>query len=68
MYKSTTDAKMGSEAKTKKIKNLKKKLRQIDELQAKLNSGEIKELTVEQKEKLARKAKILEEVNELEEN
>lgn len=52
----------------KKVKNLKKKLRQIHELEAKKNSGEVNELTIEQKEKLARKDALLKELEELEEN
>ena len=61
-----TDTKLNSEAAAKKIKNLKKKLRQIDELQAKVDSGELKELTNEQKEKLQRKTALLNELKELE--
>ena len=61
-----TDTKLNSEAAAKKIKNLKKKLRQIDELQAKVDSGELKELTNEQKEKLRRKTALLNELKELE--
>ncbi|TMS16242.1 Partner of Y14 and mago A [Larimichthys crocea] len=38
----------------KKIKNLKKKLRQVEELQQKVDSGEIKEPTKDQLEKLGR--------------
>lgn len=62
-----TNADLDSEAAAKKVKNLKKKLRQIDELQAKVDSGEIKELTAEQKEKLARKEALEQELKELEE-
>ena len=63
---STKDTKLNSEEVAKKIKNLKKKLRQIDELQAKVDNGELKELTIEQNEKLARRGAILDEIKELE--
>lgn len=46
--------------KSKKIKNLKKKLRQVEELQQKVDSGEIKQLTKDQLEKLGR-AKVLQD-------
>lgn len=52
--------------KNKKIKNLKKKLRQVEELQARLDSGEIKQPTKEQLEKLARRKALEEEVEDLE--
>ena len=63
---STKDTEPNSEAKAKKIKNLKKKIRQIDELQAKVKSGELKELTIEQKEKIGRKEALLKDLEELE--
>ena len=63
---SPKDTEPNSEAKAKKIKNLKKKIRQIDELQAKVKSGELKELTIEQKGKLARKEALLKELEEVE--
>uniref|UniRef100_A0A4W3H9F8 PYM homolog 1, exon junction complex associated factor n=1 Tax=Callorhinchus milii TaxID=7868 RepID=A0A4W3H9F8_CALMI len=50
----------------KKIKNLKKKLRQIDDLQQKLDSGEIKQATKEQLEKLSRRKALEEELEDLE--
>uniref|UniRef100_UPI00398F5499 partner of Y14 and mago-like isoform X2 n=1 Tax=Pristiophorus japonicus TaxID=55135 RepID=UPI00398F5499 len=52
--------------KAKKVKNLKKKLRQIDELQQKLDSGEIKQATKEQLEKLSRRKLLVEELEDLE--
>ncbi|XP_032871353.1 partner of Y14 and mago isoform X1 [Amblyraja radiata] len=52
--------------KAKKVKNLKKKLRQIDELQQKLDSGEIKQATKEQLEKLSRREQLMEELEDLE--
>ncbi|XP_078287466.1 partner of Y14 and mago isoform X2 [Rhinoraja longicauda] len=52
--------------KAKKVKNLKKKLRQIDELQQKLDSGEIKQATKEQLEKLSRRKQLMEELEDVE--
>ncbi|KAM7411367.1 hypothetical protein PAMA_021388 [Pampus argenteus] len=52
--------------KAKKIKNLKKKLRQVEELQQKVNSGEITEPTKDQFEKLARAKALEEELQQLE--
>lgn len=52
--------------KAKKIKNLKKKLRQVEELQQKVNSGEIKDPTKDQLEKLARAQTLRDELKELE--
>ncbi|TFK02989.1 Partner of Y14 and mago [Platysternon megacephalum] len=52
--------------KTKKMKNLKKKLRQVEELQQRLDSGEIKQPTKEQLEKLARRKALEEELEDLE--
>ncbi|CAJ1084594.1 hypothetical protein JOB18_033448 [Xyrichtys novacula] len=52
--------------KSKKIKNLKKKLRQVEELQQKVNSGEIKEPTKDQLEKLGRALALKEELQQLE--
>ena len=57
--------KMNTEEVAKKIKNLKKKLRQIDKLQVKADTGELKQLTIEQKEKLAGRGAILDEIKEL---
>lgn len=50
----------------KKIKNLKKKLRQVEELQQKVDSGEIKEPTKDQLEKLGRALALENELQELE--
>ena len=50
----------------KKIKNLRKKLRQVEDLQQKLDSGEIKHPTKEQLEKLGRAKALQEELQELE--
>lgn len=52
--------------KAKKIKNLKKKLRQVEELQQKVDSGEIKEPTKDQLEKLGRALAIQDELQQLE--
>ncbi|XP_070596498.1 partner of Y14 and mago [Erythrolamprus reginae] len=52
--------------KNKKIKNLKKKLRQVEDLQARIDSGEIKQPTKEQLEKLARRKALEEELEDLE--
>ncbi|KAL1020720.1 hypothetical protein UPYG_G00003770 [Umbra pygmaea] len=54
--------------KAKKIKNLKKKLRQVEELQQKLDSGEIKQATKEQLEKLGRATALKDELMQLEED
>lgn len=52
--------------KAKKIKNLKKKIRQVEDLQQKVNSGEIKEPTKDQLEKLGRAQALKAELQELE--
>lgn len=52
--------------KAKKIKNLKKKLRQVEDLQHKVDSGEIKQPTKDQLEKLARAKALQEELQQLE--
>ncbi|XP_040474788.1 partner of Y14 and mago isoform X2 [Falco naumanni] len=52
--------------KSKKIKNLKKKLRQVEELQQRLRAGEIKQPTKEQLEKLGRRKALEEELRDLE--
>ncbi|KAK5609049.1 Partner of Y14 and mago A [Crenichthys baileyi] len=59
------DASAGAE-KAKKIKNLKKKLRQVEELQQKVDSGEIKQPTKDQLEKLGRVEALREELEQLE--
>lgn len=52
--------------KAKKIKNLKKKLRQVEDLQQKVASGEIKEPTKDQLEKLGRALALQDELQQLE--
>ncbi|KAJ0036270.1 hypothetical protein NQD34_004947 [Periophthalmus magnuspinnatus] len=52
--------------KAKKIKNLKKKLRQVEDLQLKVDSGEIKQPSKEQLDKLARAQALREEIEQLE--
>uniref|UniRef100_A0A1A8JIZ3 Within bgcn homolog n=1 Tax=Nothobranchius kuhntae TaxID=321403 RepID=A0A1A8JIZ3_NOTKU len=52
--------------KAKKIKNVRKKLRQVEELQQKVDSGEIKQPTKDQLEKLARAGLLHEELEQLE--
>ncbi|XP_075055632.1 partner of Y14 and mago isoform X2 [Mixophyes fleayi] len=52
--------------KAKKIKNLRKKLRQVEDLQQKIDSGEIKQPSKEQLEKLSRRKAIEEEIEDLE--
>lgn len=54
--------------KAKKIKNLKKKLRQVEELQQKVDSGEIKQPTKDQLEKLGRAKALEEELQQLEQD
>eukprot|EP00794_Sanderia_malayensis_P009832 gene9832-10841_t len=58
--------KISKEVLGKKIKGLKKKLRQIEELENKLSSGQVKELTKEQIEKVARKKQLSDELEDLE--
>ncbi|XP_018417535.1 PREDICTED: partner of Y14 and mago [Nanorana parkeri] len=50
----------------KKLKNLRKKLRQVEELQQKIDCGEITEPSKEQLDKLARRKGIEEEIEDLE--
>ncbi|XP_025095798.1 partner of Y14 and mago-like [Pomacea canaliculata] len=50
----------------KKLKNLKKKLKQIEELENKIKSGELKNPEKDQLEKISRKKAILEEIEDLE--
>ncbi|XP_068123681.1 partner of Y14 and mago [Hyperolius riggenbachi] len=52
--------------KTKKLKNLRKKLRQVEDLQQKIDCGEIKQPSKEQLEKLARRKALEEEIEDLE--
>ncbi len=51
---------------TKRLKNLKKKLRQIEGLEAKIQSGELANPEKEQLDKVARKSEILSEIEDLE--
>lgn len=51
--------------KVKRVKNLTKKLRQIDELQSKIDSGEIQQPEATQLEKLSRRGEIEKELKEL---
>ncbi|XP_074537767.1 partner of Y14 and mago [Halichoeres trimaculatus] len=62
----STDESSAAAEKAKKIKNLKKKIRQVEDLQQKVNSGEIKEPTKDQLEKLGRALALKEELQELE--
>ncbi|XP_068777562.1 partner of Y14 and mago [Struthio camelus] len=64
--KGPADGEASASEKTKKIKNLKKKLRQVEELQQRLDSGEIKQPTKEQLEKLGRRKALEEELQDLE--
>ena len=50
----------------KKLRNLKKKLRDIEALEAKLSSGEIKNPEPEQLEKVARKQDVMKDIAALE--
>ena len=50
----------------KKLRNLRKKLRDIEALEVKLSSGEIKSPEPEQLEKVARKAQVVEDIAVLE--
>ncbi|XP_052338260.1 partner of Y14 and mago B [Oncorhynchus keta] len=64
----TNDHSGAAAEKAKKIKNLKKKLRQVEELQQKLDSGEIKQATKEQLDKLGRAKAIQDGLLQLEED
>nr|B5XG19.2 RecName: Full=Partner of Y14 and mago B; AltName: Full=PYM homolog 1 exon junction complex-associated factor B; AltName: Full=Protein wibg homolog B [Salmo salar] len=64
----TNDPSGAAAEKAKKIKNLKKKLRQVEELQQKLDSGEIKQATKEQLDKLGRAKAIQDGLLQLEED
>lgn len=63
---SCPDESTAASEKAKKIKNLKKKMRQIEELQQKVDSGEIKEPTKDQLEKLGRAGTLEAELQQLE--
>ncbi|XP_072537687.1 partner of Y14 and mago isoform X2 [Salminus brasiliensis] len=52
--------------KAKKIKNLRKKLRQVEELQQKLDSGELQNPSKDQLDKLGRAQALREEIKQLE--
>ncbi len=57
---------LAAEEKAKKTKNLRKKLRQVEELQQKLDSGELKTPSKEQLDKLDRGRALQEELRLLE--
>uniref|UniRef100_A0A915IP50 Partner of Y14 and mago n=1 Tax=Romanomermis culicivorax TaxID=13658 RepID=A0A915IP50_ROMCU len=57
-----------SSEKYKKVKNLTKKLKEIDELTAKLDRGDLKTLEKNQLEKIARRAELEKELRELEDD
>lgn len=63
---SPVDSSAVTAEKAKKIKNLRKKLRQVEELQQKVDSGEIKQPTQDQLEKLSRADALREELEQLE--
>ncbi|CAL1606463.1 unnamed protein product [Knipowitschia caucasica] len=63
---STPDDSSAASEKAKKIKNLKKKLRQVEDLQLKVDSGEIKQPSKEQLDKLTRAQALREEIEQLE--
>lgn len=51
---------------SKKIKKFRKKLREIESIEAKIASGELKKPDADQREKVARKHQILDQLKELE--
>lgn len=53
------------ELKEKRIKNLRKKLKQINELQARIDSGELKKPEAEQLVKLSKKEEVEKEIEDL---
>ncbi|XP_008291970.1 partner of Y14 and mago [Stegastes partitus] len=63
---SPDDSSAAAAEKAKKIKNLRKKLRQVEELQQKVDSGEIKQPTKDQLEKLGRAKALRDELQQLE--
>lgn len=65
---SPDDSSAAAAEKAKKIKNLRKKLRQVEELQQKVDSGEIKEPTKDQLEKLGRAKALQDELQQLEQD
>lgn len=62
----SADTSAAAAEKAKKIKNLRKKLRQVEELQQKLDSGELKNPSKEQLDKLGRAQALQEELEILE--
>lgn len=63
---SPNDSSAEADEKAKKVKNLKKKLRQVEELKQKVDSGEITEPTKDQLEKLLRIKALRDELQQLE--
>ncbi|XP_053907476.1 partner of Y14 and mago [Cuculus canorus] len=61
-----TDGESQASEKSRKIKNLRKKLRQVEELRQRLDAGELKQPTREQLEKLGRRKALEDELRELE--
>ncbi|NWH67303.1 PYM1 protein, partial [Geococcyx californianus] len=61
-----TDAEGQASERSRKIKNLRKKLRQVEELRQRLDAGELKQPTREQLEKLGRRKALEDELRELE--
>lgn len=64
----STDPDAAAAEKAKKIKNLRKKLRQVEELQQKVDSGELKNPSKEQLDKLGRGQALREELKILEQD
>ncbi|XP_069739169.1 partner of Y14 and mago [Phaenicophaeus curvirostris] len=56
----------GASEKSRKVKNLRKKLRQVEELRLRLDAGELKEPTREQLEKLGRRKALEDQLRQLE--
>ncbi|KAM4044618.1 partner of Y14 and mago [Anomaloglossus baeobatrachus] len=66
VQKDTANNENAAAEKAKKLKNLRKKLRQVEDLQQKIDSGEIKQASKEQLEKLGRRKALEEEIEDLE--
>ncbi|CAJ0947592.1 unnamed protein product [Ranitomeya imitator] len=66
VQKDTANSENADAEKAKKLKNLRKKLRQVEDLQQKIDSGEIKQASKEQLEKLGRRKALEEEIEDLE--
>ncbi|XP_077153716.1 partner of Y14 and mago [Ranitomeya variabilis] len=66
VQKDTANSENAAAEKAKKLKNLRKKLRQVEDLQQKIDSGEIKQASKEQLEKLGRRKALEEEIEDLE--